>query len=279
MTGSVYMADGGRWVAADGAGWLPGSFPSEKAARAALVSADRPVRHLLLQGVVGSHAYGLATPESDVDRLGVYAAPTRLFHGLRPPVGKQGTEQTHGADDITLHEAGKFALLALQCNPTVTELLWLPRHEVSSPEGERLIEIREAFLSRKLVKDAYFGYATQQLKRMRNYTADRPREEKIAKPHRPEKVAKHTRHLVRLLFQGMDLLKTGALTVHLNDETAEVVRWHGEWAAEHGTAMIEGLLESAPFVFDEPSPLPERPDESKVEEWLQYIRAVYYEEP
>jgi predicted nucleotidyltransferase len=41
--------------------------------------------HLLLSGIVGSVAYGLAGPGSDVDRLGVYAAPTVAFHGLRPP--------------------------------------------------------------------------------------------------------------------------------------------------------------------------------------------------
>ena len=40
----------------------------------------------LLEGIVGSTAYGLAGPHSDVDRLGVFAAPTRAFHGLYPPI-------------------------------------------------------------------------------------------------------------------------------------------------------------------------------------------------
>jgi hypothetical protein len=46
------------------------------------------VKTVLLQGIVGSTAYGLAGPHSDVDRLGVYAALTWAFHGLRLPIDK-----------------------------------------------------------------------------------------------------------------------------------------------------------------------------------------------
>src|SRR5690606_31256568 len=91
---------------------------------------------LLLSGIVGSVAYGLAGPDSDVDRLGVYAAPTTAFHGLHPPVGKAASKATT-SPDCTLHEAGKFAALLLGGNPTITELLWLPDdlYEVRTPLG------------------------------------------------------------------------------------------------------------------------------------------------
>lgn len=46
---------------------------------------------VLLSGVVGSTAYGLNTENSDVDHLGVYAAPTIRFHGLHPPIGREAT--------------------------------------------------------------------------------------------------------------------------------------------------------------------------------------------
>jgi predicted nucleotidyltransferase len=84
------------------------------------------VNTVLLQGIVGSTAYGLAGPHSDVDRLGVYAAPTKAFHGLRLPIDRAASVVVHEPEDLTLHEARKFALLALSANPTVTELLWLP---------------------------------------------------------------------------------------------------------------------------------------------------------
>jgi hypothetical protein len=35
--------------------------------------------NILLSGIVGSTAYGLANEHSDIDRLGVYAAPTEEF--------------------------------------------------------------------------------------------------------------------------------------------------------------------------------------------------------
>ena len=38
-----------------------------------------------LAGIVGSTAYGLAAPESDVEELGVFAAPTLSLLGLDAP--------------------------------------------------------------------------------------------------------------------------------------------------------------------------------------------------
>jgi uncharacterized protein len=40
---------------------------------------------ILLAGIVGSTAYGLADADSDVDRLGMFAAPTRAVLGLHTP--------------------------------------------------------------------------------------------------------------------------------------------------------------------------------------------------
>ncbi|MET0417325.1 MAG: nucleotidyltransferase domain-containing protein, partial [Actinoplanes sp.] len=41
--------------------------------------------HTILAVVVGSRAYGLATPGSDHDRRGVFAAPTAAFWRLDKP--------------------------------------------------------------------------------------------------------------------------------------------------------------------------------------------------
>lgn len=116
---------------------------------------------VLLSGIVGSTAYGLAGPDSDVDRLGLYAAPTAHFHGLRPPTGRAASVVTT-SPDATFHEALKYVTLALTVNPTVTELLWLPDHlyETRTALGDELIGIRGCLLSAKRVRDAYLGYAT-----------------------------------------------------------------------------------------------------------------------
>ena len=67
---------------------------------------------ILLQGIVGSTAYGLDHAGSDIDRLGVFAAPTTEFHGLRLPIDKAATIVEHDPDS-TLHEVRKYCLLAM----------------------------------------------------------------------------------------------------------------------------------------------------------------------
>lgn len=226
-------------------------FPAER---------GRPI----LLGVVGSTAYGLATPESDVDRLGIYAAPTDSFHGLRPPTDTNST--FHRTDpDVTLHEVGKWARLALGMNPTVYELLWLPHklYEHVSTHAEELISIRDAFLSRQAVRNAYFGYATQQLRKLQSHGGFGNGMDKRG--------AKNARHLLRLLMQGAELYCTGRLSVTLADPG--YVREFGQIAvanpdvAQRTLAQFEELFDTAV------SPLPEQPDTDRVDGWLRGLRA------
>src|SRR5688572_13081210 len=114
--------------------------------RSALIMPDTLwAMNVLLAGTVGSTAYGLSGPGSDVDRLGLFAAPTVAFHGLRGP--KESIVTTE--PDLTLHEAGKWCRLALNGNPTVMELVWLPDelYDTRTDLGSALIGIKEAFLS------------------------------------------------------------------------------------------------------------------------------------
>ena len=225
--------------------------------------------NIILSGIVGSTAYGLATADSDVDRLGVHAAPTIAFHGLNPPVGRAATTVTT-KPDVTFHEAGKYASLALGVNPTVTELLWLPDdlYEVRTDLGERLIGIRDAFLSARRVRNAYLGYATSQFRRLEargdgSFSADTRK-----------RTAKHARHLRRLLHQGLQLYRTGRLGVRLPDP---------ERFREFGDRVAAGDLEEARRVLAQAeadfaatrTPLPDEPDRDRVEQWLYEVRAAF----
>jgi len=226
---------------------------------------DERVREVLLGGVVGSTAYGLDRPGSDIDRLGVYAAPTVAFHGLNPPMGKAATI-ARNEPDVVLHEAGKFAALCLAGNPTVTELLWLGRWDQVTPLGERLVELRYAFRSAARYRDAYLGYATQQFKRLTvaGRFPDVPR----------SRIAKHARHLRRLLMQGTHVWRTGELELRVADPQAYFD--FGEQVAAD-PSVAEPLLAHAEELFrSEPTALPDEPDVAAVEEWLLAVRAHYY---
>ncbi|MEU4370416.1 nucleotidyltransferase domain-containing protein [Micromonospora chersina] len=219
--------------------------------------------HLLLSGIVGSVAYGLAGPDSDVDRIGVFAAPTVAFHGLHPPRESVVTTEP----DVTLHECAKYARLALSGNPTATELMWLPEecYETRTEFGDRLIGIRAAFLSAPRVRDAYLGYASQQFRKL---TA---RDSSIGGRRRS---AKHARHLARLLHQGRVLYATGVLEIRLADP--EWFRAFGERVAGGALAEAEELVAAAERDFARiRTPLPERPDEETVERWLLDVRAAH----
>ncbi|WP_432169080.1 nucleotidyltransferase domain-containing protein [Streptomyces sp. 1222.5] len=222
--------------------------------------------HVLLSGIVGSTAYGLDRPGSDIDRLGIFAVPTEQLHGLRRPTESHVTT----GPDRTLHEAAKWARLALGGNPTVMELVWLPPqlYEARTPLGDELIGIRGSLLSAKRVRDAYLGYATQQFRRLEtrgdgSFSADTRK-----------RTAKHARHLKRLCHQGLELYTTGRLTIQVDDPQA----YHdfGEQVVADSEAA-RPLLASYEAAFDENrSPLPEQPDEAAVESWLRRVRAHFY---
>ncbi|NYV75111.1 DNA polymerase beta superfamily protein [Streptomyces sp. UH6] len=224
------------------------------------------VANVLLSGVVGSTAYGLAHPGSDVDRLGLFAAPTVELHGLRTP--KESYVTT--APDRTLHEAAKWCRLALSGNPTAMELVWLPDelYEVRTPLGEELIAVRSAFLSAGRVRDAYLGYAQQQFRRLQN-RSDGP-----FPAERRGRAAKHARHLKRLCAQGLELYTTGRLTLRVDDPR----EFHdfGERVAADPTAALSLLRHYETAFAQARGVLPAAPDERPVEAWLRRVRAHFY---
>jgi hypothetical protein len=224
------------------------------------------VQNVLLSGIVGSTAYGLAHAGSDVDRLGLFAAPTVELHGL------QGPKESHvtTAPDRTLHEAAKWCRLALGGNPTAMELVWLPEelYEVRTPLGDELIGIRTSFLCAKRVRDAYLGYATQQFRRLDN------RGDGSLPADTRKRAAKHARHLKRLCHQGLRLYSTGRLEIRVEDPG----EYHafGERVAADPSAALP-LLRHYEAAFDEArTVLPEVPDEASVEAWLRGVRRHFY---
>jgi predicted nucleotidyltransferase len=230
-----------------------------------------PRGELILGGINGSTAYGLATPTSDIDRIGCYVAPTREFHGLHLPTGKKST-WTDTNPDFTYHEAGKLANLLLSCNPTVTELLWLSDYEVIADAGEMLIDIRRTFLHAKGVRNAYLGYATEQFHRIRN-SANHTFSSDTAK-----RTEKHARHLRRLLEQGVELHCTGQLTIKLTPAKAEACREFGKRVAAGDLDLAKSAISYAEETFDHKGLLPDAPDEGVAEQWLQFVRRDYWED-
>jgi hypothetical protein len=220
---------------------------------------------VVLQGVLGSHAYGLARPDSDEDRKGVFVADALDLLGLHPP--KETV--VHTDPDYEFHELGKFCRLALNCNPTVLEQLWLGdegRYEVLGMEGASLLNARSAFLSRRRVKSAFGGYAMAQIQRLQR------RGDGTFSSDTKNRREKHARHCFRLLAQGTQLLATGTMRLKVEDPERlfAIGRMDDEDMTKEFDAANETFLGAA-----EDSCLPEAPDEGLVDELICEIRRLH----
>lgn len=218
--------------------------------------------HIILSVVVGSRAYGLANELSDTDRLAVFAVNTEDLFGLKPI--KETVVST--APDITSHEVRKYCRLAINANPTVLELLWLPNYEIETRLGRELIAIRTSFLSQRAVKNSYLGYATQQLKRIET------RGDGSFSSDLRKRTAKHARHLARLLTQGYELYTTGTMMLQLENP---------QWYIDFGERVANGDLDYAKMYLvgmeDKfvQSPLPLSPELKMIERWMKRVRSAH----
>jgi predicted nucleotidyltransferase len=121
---------------------------------------------VIFKSIIGSTAYGVAGPDSDVDVRGVFLPPTSLVLGLNKP--NDTHEDIKGGNDIVFKEFENFLRLTLNQNPNWMEVLWSPLVEYSSPLMDEFLAKRQLFLSRKLIV-TYLGYGKSQLTKMANH--------------------------------------------------------------------------------------------------------------
>jgi len=131
----------------------------------------------------GSHAYGMATEESDHDYRGACIPPKDYYYGF-PRFEQSDSSETVGfikdklliADrptentEAVIWSLNKMIELAAQGNPNMIELLFMDDTAIiyADPLMQRFFEIKESFIS-KVLKHRFSGYALAQLKRIRNH--------------------------------------------------------------------------------------------------------------
>jgi predicted nucleotidyltransferase len=206
--------------------------------------------------VVGSRAYGLANPDSDTDRRGVYAAPAPMFWRLdKPPTHVDGPRPEQFSWELE-----RCCVLALQGNPTVLEALWSPLVERTTEAGRGLLGLRPAFLSKRLVM-TYGGYATDQMNRLAR-----------ARRRTGEVRWKQAMHMLRLLIAGEHVLRTGEVLVDVaehRDRLLSVRR--GELGFTEVLAWATHLEERL-RAAGEATSLPDEPDRAAVDAFLVRTR-------
>lgn len=216
---------------------------------------------VILKGVVGSHAYNLATENSDVDKMQVTVDPLSKTLGL--PRNEKSKHQ-QGENDLVIHEVGKFCSLALAANPNVLEFLFLPEYEIITDEGRMLLDRKHLFLSSK-IRTTFMGYAYGQFKKLENRGG-----ENFSSDTRL-RTTKHARHLFRLLKQGGEALETGTLRISLTNEEASGIRL---LASLSTTEITDAFKQEYNKVKNVESCLPEEPDYDHIDETLATIRLM-----
>ena len=205
---------------------------------------------VVLGGIVGSQAQGFATKASDTDRGFVFVAPTLDLLGLTPP---EPSVQLHDPD-MWGHEIGKFIRLALTCNPTILELLWVDHDVCSSYAGRMLVMHRAQFLSAHVLYGAYKGYAKQQ----------------IVRAEAEHRTVKARRHCLRLLLQGAQALRDGYVTVKPSSMWVTNIRTASE-TSERFIELYTHLAEDLDDAYAS-TKLPAEPDREMGEFVLRQIR-------
>lgn len=116
----------------------------------------------------GSHAYGTNIATSDEDFRGVAVAPREYYLGAL----SRFEQAVMHEPDFTVFDIHKFVGLASQCNPNVIEILFVDESDrlQVSPLGERLLEMRDLFITRR-VRHTFAGYAHSQLRRIKLHRA------------------------------------------------------------------------------------------------------------
>ncbi|MGW3851619.1 nucleotidyltransferase domain-containing protein [Streptomyces fagopyri] len=212
--------------------------------------------HTIYSCVMGSRAFGLATDDSDTDRRGVFLAPTPLFWRLeKPPTHVEGP-----ADEQFSWELERFCVLALRANPNILECLHSPLVEYADDTGRALLDLREAFLSRR-AHETFARYAQGQHRKL---------EADVRRHGAPR--WKHAMHLLRLLMTSRDLLRTGTLTIDVGDRREPLLavkRGEVPWPRfEAWMSRLEAEADEA----GARSPLPAEPDHARVEDFLVGVR-------
>jgi len=198
----------------------------------------------------GSHAYGMNTPESDVDVRGV-CIPTNRSYYTGMGINKFEQKDSGWDDDRVIYDLRKAMILMADNNPNVLELLFTDeRHWIKVTDSwHKILEHKEKFLSKK-VKHTYSGYAIAQLRRIqkhRNYLLNPPKKKPLRSDYGlgvEKSLGKEDIGAVQWLLS--DFLKNTVQFMNFSDETKEELNEFGNFVGtvQSNLAFASGLNEN-----------------------------------
>lgn len=231
---------------------------------------------IIIRSLVGSTIHGLElTGTDDRDEMAVCIEPPEYVIGLEHfetrvhRTKPEGVRSEAGDLDLVVHSLRKYARLALKGNPTVLLLLFVKPEALllRTPLGDELQSLAPAFVSRH-AGHAFLGYLRAQKQRL---LGERGRK-RVKRPELEDAHGfdtKYAMHMLRLGYQGRELLETGRISLPMREEERQRVFAVRKGQVAFNDVLTEiGDLERQLEDLCESSPLVPDPDRGAVDAFL-----------
>lgn len=236
----------------------------------------------ILRGVVGSTVHGLQVSDGvdDTDEMAVTVEPfnrvvgfqefeQHIFRTAAVREGKQDARSKSGDLDLVIYSLRKYLRLALKGNPTILNLLFIKHPFVTkmTPPGEQLQKLHPYIISRK-AGGAFLGYLTAQRQRI-NGEGGQKGVRRLDLEERYGFDVKYAMHMLRLGFEGVELMSTGNLTLPMREpERSYLLDVRTGKVSLQDCLTRAGELERELKDLWDSSPLPKEPNQGMVESWM-----------
>lgn len=232
--------------------------------------------------VGGSELHGAKAKDTDdLDLYGVYLEPPELVLGLQRSEffvwSTAGNERRNGPDDIdvTLYSLRKWAGLAVKGNPTALHFLFAKNYSSGQKLWQEILQRRETFLSKRAASQ-FKGFADAQVRRLQGIgTGKKGQRHELIGAHGYD--VKAAMHVIRLLNEGIELMRTGLITLPRPEKDLLVTIRTGKYGS------LDRVLGLAKELFDEldesqrVSALPEEVDKSVVSKLVSNTYLAYWD--
>lgn len=252
----------------------PGVRLSEMTRRDQLLTAVEQAGFPHMQGLIhlfvgGSELHGAKVKNTDdLDIYGAYLESPELAIGLDRSDffvwSTSGNERRNGPDDVdvTLYSLRKWAGLAAKGNPTALHFLFAKNYAPDADPWHAAVKGRDAFLSKQAARQ-FQGFADAQVRRLQGIgTGKKGQRHEFIDVHGYD--VKAAMHVIRLLGEGIELMRTGFITLPRPEKDLLISIRTGKYGS------LERVLKLANSLFLEldkaqsASSLPEKADRAGI---------------
>jgi predicted nucleotidyltransferase len=231
--------------------------------------------------LMGSHAYGCHTEDSDHDIYGWCFPPRDIQFphtaghipgfGKQPPSFKQ-FNPTFDDVDFTIYGIVKYFDLCMGCNPNMIDSLFVPDNCIVhiTPVGQMVRDKRHLFLSKK-AWHTFKGYSYQMMHKLNN---KKPTGKRLKLVEEFGYDVKFAYHCVRLLDEIEQILELGDIDLQRDKERLKEIR-RGGFSLENIKLYVSNKKVHLEKLYEECA-LPYEPREEEIKELLMNCLEHHY---